>query len=401
MDISLFKHELQQELAAILKYWMQHTVDEERGGFYGRIDNDNTVYVDAPKGCVLNARILWTFSAAATLTNDWAYAKMANRAFAYIHDHFVDKEYGGVYWSVTSKGEMLDTEKQVYAMAFVLYACSEYYIALHSEPAKQLAIDLYRLLQQKSYDPVQGGYFEAFARNWEPIQDSRLSNKDANAKKTMNSHLHILEAYTCLYRIWPDAQLKQHIKGLLVNFDEHIIDHNTGHLLLFFDEHWQLKGEKTVSYGHDIEASWLLLEAAKVIADDALIARMKGLAIKMAEAVIIGLDVDGGLWYEYDAAQNRLVKEKHWWPQAEALVGFYNAWQVSDRHEFLQYVYNNWAFIKQYIRDNKNGEWFWGVYEDHSVMRNQDKVGLWKCPYHNGRACMEIIKRMGNREDEN
>jgi mannobiose 2-epimerase len=399
MDISLFKQEMQQELAAILKYWMQHTVDEERGGFYGRIDNNNTVYADAPKGCVLNARILWTFSAAASLTNDWGYAKMANRAFAYIRDHFVDHEYGGVYWSVTSKGELLDAEKQVYAMAFVLYACSEYYIALHSEPAKQLAIDLYRLLQQKSFDPVQGGYFEAFARNWEPIQDSRLSNKGANAKKTMNSHLHILEAYTCLYRIWPDAQLKQQIKGLLVNFDEHILDHNTGHLLLFFDERWQLKGEKTISYGHDIEASWLLLEAAKVIADDALITRMKALAIKMAEAVIIGLDVDGGLWYEYDTAHNRLIREKHWWPQAETLVGFYNAWQLSDRHEFLQYTYNNWAFIKQYIRDNKNGEWFWGVYEDHSVMPSQDKVGLWKCPYHNGRACMEIIKRIGNRED--
>jgi mannobiose 2-epimerase len=272
---------------------------------------------------------------------------------------------------------------------------------VHSEPAKQLAIDLYRLLQQKSYDPVQGGYLEAFARNWEPIQDLRLSDKGANAKKTMNSHLHILEAYTCLYRIWPDPQLKQQITGLLVNFDEHIIDPHTGHLLLFFDEHWQQKGEKTVSYGHDIEASWLLLEAAKVIADDALIARMKVLGIKMAEAVIIGLDTDGGLWYEYEPADNRLKKEKHWWPQAEALVGFYNAWQLSGRHEFLQYAYNNWAFIKQYIRDNKNGEWFWGVYEDHSVMRNQDKVGLWKCPYHNGRACMEIIHRIGDRKEEN
>jgi mannobiose 2-epimerase len=271
---------------------------------------------------------------------------------------------------------------------------------MHSEPAKQLAIELYRLLQEKSYDPVQGGYFEAFARNWQPIEDARLSNKDDSAKKTMNSHLHILEAYTCLYRIWPDAQLKQHIKGLLANFDDHIIDHNTGHLQLFFDERWQVKSE-TVSYGHDIEASWLLLEAAEVIADEVLIARMKTLAIKMAESVVIGLDTDGGLWYEYEPAHNRLVKEKHWWPQAEALVGFYNAWQVSDRHEFLQYAYNNWAFIKQYIIDKKNGEWFWGIKEDHTVMLNQDKVGPWKCPYHNARACMEIIRRIGRRKDEN
>jgi cellobiose epimerase len=297
---------------------------------------------------------------------------------------------------VTSRGDIHDTKKQVYALAFVLYACSEYYIAMHGEPAKQLAIELYRLIQKKSYDPVRGGYFEAFARDWQPLDDLRLSSKDANEKKTMNTHLHVLEGYTALYRIWPDPQLKQHISELLVNFDEHIIDHHTGHLHLFFDEHWQVKSH-TVSYGHDIEASWLLLEAAEVIGDDALIARMKTLAIKMAEAVIIGLDTDGGLWYEYEAAHNRLIKEKHWWPQAEALVGFYNAWQLSDRHEFLQYAYNNWAFIKQYIRDNTNGEWFWGVTEDHSVMPNQDKVGLWKCPYHNGRACIEIIRRTNDR----
>lgn len=394
MDLSLFRNELQHELLAILEYWIQHTQDEQQGGFYGRIDNDNNCYADAPKGCVLNARILWTFSAAAALTNDSRYAAMAHRAFTYMLNHFVDVAYGGVYWSVTSKGEMQDGKKQVYALAFVLYACSEYYIALQSEPAKQLAIELYRVIQEKSYDPVQGGYFEAFTRDWQPLQDLRLSNKDANEKKTMNTHLHILEAYTSLYRIWPDPQLKQHIVGLLKNFDEHILDQTTGHLHLFFDESWQVKGN-TISYGHDIEASWLLLEAAEVIGEEEWITRMKALAIKMAEAVIIGLDADGGLWYEYEAAHNLLIKEKHWWPQAEALVGFYNAWQLSGRHEFLQYAFNNWAFIKQYIRDNNNGEWFWGVAEDHSVMPNQDKAGLWKCPYHNGRACMEIIRRTG------
>lgn len=396
MDVSLFKTELQQELHAILDYWIKNAVDEEQGGFCGRIDNNNTCYADAPKGCVLNARILWTFSAAANLTNDWRFPAIANRAFDYISDHFVDKEHGGVYWSVTSRGEIHDPKKQVYALAFVVYACSEYYIGMHREPAKQLAIELYKLIQEKSYDPVLGGYFEAFSRDWQPLEDLRLSDKDVNEKKTMNTHLHILEAYTCLYRIWPDQQLKQHIRQLLVNFDEHIIDQHTGHLHLFFDENWQVKSD-TVSYGHDIEASWLLLEAAKAIADEALIARMKALAIKMAEAVIIGLDTDGGLWYEYEAAHNRLIKEKHWWPQAEVLVGFYNAWQISDRHEFLQYAFNNWAFIKQYIRDNKNGEWFWGINEDHSVMQHQDKAGLWKCPYHNGRACMEIIRRIGKQ----
>jgi cellobiose epimerase len=393
MNLSVFRNELQQELLAILNYWIQHTIDDEQGGFYGRLDNDNTYYADAPKGCVLNARILWTFSAAHHLTGDEQYAVVARRAFDYIQQNFIDQEYGGAYWSVTGSGEPLDTKKQIYAQAFVLYACSEYYRALSYEPAKQLAIDLYKLVQEKSFDPIQGGYFEAYSRNWQPVDDLRLSDRDANEKKTMNTHLHVLEAYTCLYRIWPNEQLKQHIKLLLANFEQHIIDAHTGHLRLFFDEQWQVRSG-TISYGHDIEASWLLQEAAEVIADEELIEKMKALAVTMAEAVIIGIDTDGGLWYEYEAAHNKLIKEKHWWPQAEALVGFYNAWQVSGRHEFLQLAFNNWSFIKQYIRDNENGEWFWGVLEDHTVMPGQDKAGLWKCPYHNGRACMEIIRRV-------
>ena len=400
MNLSLFKTELKQELDAILTYWMQYAIDEEQGGFFGSVDNNNTSYTDAPKGCVLNARILWTFSAAFHCTGYQPYATVAHRAFAYIQQHFIDSEYGGVYWSVTNRGDMLDAKKQLYAQAFVLYACSEYYRALQVEPAKELAITLYELIQEKSFDKEKGGYWEAFSREWQPMGDWRLSNKDANEKKTMNTHLHMLEAYTCLYRIWPQPQLAQHINLLLNNFDDHIINKETGHLHLFFDDNWTVRSD-TVSYGHDIEASWLLLEAAEVIGDSALIAKMKTLAIKMADAVIIGLDTDGGLWYEYEAAHNRLIKEKHWWPQAEALVGFYNAWQLSDRHEFLQYAFNNWAFIKQYIRDTKNGEWFWGINEDYSVMPNQDKAGFWKCPYHNGRACMEIIRRIGDRQDEN
>jgi len=399
MNLSIFKSELQQELLAILEYWMQHTIDEKQGGFLGRIDNDNTGYHEAPKGSVLNARILWTFAAAFHHTRDQRYANMADRAFAYIEEHFVDSLYGGVYWSVTSNGEILDPKKQVYALAFVLYACSEYYRAVQNERAKALAVQLYEVIQQKSYDHNKGGYFEAFSRHWEHMEDLRLSDKDANEKKTMNTHLHVLEAYTALYRIWPDKLLAEHIASLLANFHDHIIDPHTGHLHLFFDEHWNVKSD-TVSYGHDIEASWLLLEAAEVIGDTAWIEKMRVDAIKMADAVVIGLDTDGGLWYEYEAAHNRLVREKHWWPQAEALVGFYNAWQLTNQHEYLQYAYNNWAFIKKYIRDSKNGEWFWGVLEDHSVMPNQDKAGFWKCPYHNTRACMEIISRIGDGPDE-
>ena len=393
MNEQHFKQEITVELASILQYWMSHTVDETNGGFIGRIDNENTIYTQAPKGSVLNARILWAFSAAYRITNNKSYLKMAQRAYTYIQDHFIDQEYGGVFWSVDYKGNPLDTKKQIYAMAFTLYACSEYFQITAIEEAKQTAIKLYELIQEYSYDDKRGGYWEAFARNWEPMEDIRLSDKDANEKKTMNTHLHILEAYTNLYRIWPDKKLAVHQRGLLADFMQHILNSSTGHLHLFFDENWEVKGD-TISYGHDIEASWLLLEAAEVLKDTTLITQCRQVAVKMAGAVLEGIDTDGGLWYEYEPATAQLVRQKHWWPQAEAMIGFVNAWQISKEEKYLQYALNSWQFIKQYILDKEKGEWFWGIQEDQSNMKEEDKVGIWKCPYHNARACMEIMKRL-------
>ena len=210
----------------------------------------------------------------------------------------------------------------------------------------------------------------------------------------MNTHLHILEGYSNLYHAWPDDLLKTKIGGLSQNFFEHIIDPATNHLKLFFDEDWNCKSN-IISYGHDIEAAWLLQEAAETIADARMIERSKETAVKTAKAAKEGLDTDGGLWYEYEPAQNLLVKEKHWWPQAEAIVGFFNAWQVSGDNTYLQASLNAWDFTKKYIIDNELGEWVWGIKADYSVMTEKDKVGIWKCPYHNSRACIEIMQRAG------
>jgi mannobiose 2-epimerase len=218
-----------------------------------------------------------------------------------------------------------------------------------------------------------------------------LSAKDANEKKTMNTHLHVLEAYANLYKVWKDEKLKSSIKKLLQNFIDHIVNKDSGHLYLFFDEDWNVKGE-IISYGHDIEAAWLLLEVAEIIEDENLVRAVKGIAVKIADAASRGLDVDGGLWYEKE--DGKLIKEKHSWPQAEAMVGFFNAWQITNDEKYLQYVSNNWQFIQQYIIDKKKGEWFWGVNADHSVMEGQDKAGFWKCPYHNTRACLQLINRI-------
>ena len=388
-----YAEELEVELGNILKYWMEIAPDRNGGGFFGRINNSNVVDMSAPKGAVLNARILWSFSAAYRLQNNVAYLNYANKAYDYFIHHFADNNYGGVYWTVDAEGNPLDTKKQVYAIAFAIYALCEYFMASGQESAKQHAVEMYMDLIRYSYDADQGGFLEAFNQQWQAMDDLRLSDKDANEKKTMNTHLHILEAFTNLYRIWPEATLHQHIAELLNMFTRHIINPQTGHLTLFFDENWKVRSHD-ISYGHDIEASWLLLEAAEVIGDLGWIEAMQKNALKLAEASLEGVDADGAMWYEMNDAKNHLGREKHWWVQAEAMVGFFNAWQLSANENFLNASLKTWGFVKTKLLDPVYGEWFWGLDEAGFVMNNQDKAGLWKCPYHNSRACIELMKRI-------
>lgn len=392
-ELENYKIEMQQELEKILDYWLNYTVDLKNGGFIGKIDNDNNVDPDAPKGSVLNSRILWSFSSAYNLTRRAQYLQMAERAFKYISKYFIDKKYGGVYWTVDYKGNPLDTKKQIYALSFAVYGLSEYYRACKDEEAKRLAIQLYEAIVEHSLDKEYGGYIEALTQDWKEISDLRLSAKDANEKKSMNTHLHVLEGFANLYRIWRDETLKQRIVELINIFLNHIIDPETHHLILFFDEQWNRRGD-IQSYGHDIEAAWLVQEAAEVIHDEALIEKVKQRSVKIADAATRGLDKDGGLWYEYNADEKHLMKEKHSWPQAEAMVGYFNAWEITNDESYLLKSLNSWKFVKNYILHKEKGEWYWGVTESYDYMPGQDKVGLWKCPYHNSRACVEIISRI-------
>lgn len=385
------KADAEAELFSILNYWQTHTVDEKSGGFYGKIDNNDRVYAESPKGCVLNARILWSFSSAYQYSKNHDFLRLATRAYNYLTDHFIDRTYGGCYWTVTFSGDPFDTKKQLYANAFAVYALSEYYKASRNNEAKQLAISLYHIMFDHGYDHEHGGYFEAFSRNWTELPDQRLSSKDANEKKSMNTNLHVLEAYANLYLIWPDKQLKDQIASLLQVFIDHIIDHSTGHLQIFFDERWHVKPD-VVSYGHDVEACWLLLECSKIIAENSLVSSLETMSVKIANAAYEGFNEHGALWYEYDPNKQHLVKEMHWWPQAEAVVGFYNAWQLTGDQKFLNACISCWQFIKNHLRCT-SGEWYWGIRDDGSIM-DEDKAGIWKCPYHNSRACLEMIRRL-------
>lgn len=391
--INTLRKEVTEELEGnILPFWMNKMTDRERGGFYGRISGEDVLMPDEPKGAILNARILWTFSAAYRLLKKPEYLAAATRAKRYLLDFFYDKQFGGIYWSVDCEGNPLDTKKQIYALGFAIYGLSEYARATGDEEALEYAIRLFEVIEKYSFDAEKNGYVEALTRDWQPIADMRLSDKDENEKKTMNTHLHILEPYANLYRVWKDGRLKTQLKNLIELFVTKILDTQTYHLNLFFEDDWTNKYH-LISYGHDIEASWLIHEAALVLGDEAVLKQIEPIIVRIAHAADEGLNADGSMTYERFSDTGKTDRELHWWVQAENVVGHLNLYQHFGDEEALSTALRCWQFIKDKLIDRENGEWYWSRFADGSINRNDDKAGFWKCPYHNGRMCLEINER--------
>lgn len=393
--IEKLKKELHREITEnILPYWMNRMVDIHQGGFFGRIDGQENLIENAPKGAILNARILWTFSAAYRNLKNPVYLEIANYTRDYVLSHFFDPLYEGTYWLLHANGSVADPRKQIYSQAFFIYALSEYYRINPDEAILNHARRLFELIETHSFDPEYNGYREAFSRDWSALDDVRLSDKDANEQKTMNTHLHVLEAYTNLLRIWDDELLKKQLRNLIRIFLDRIINPKTHHLDLFFDEHWLCKSSR-ISFGHDIEASWLLVEAAKLLGDQELIKEVEYQSILIAQAASEGILADGSLINEFNYQTGRFDSNRDWWPQAEAIVGFWNIYQLTGDDRFQKRALSNWDFIRQRLIDREHGEWFGSISRDGRICKEEDKAGFWKCPYHNSRMCMEILERIG------
>lgn len=386
------KNEVQEVLTNnILPYWINRMIDN-RGGFYGRINGHDEIIPESDKGAILNARILWTFSAAYRLFRRKDYLQVATRAKRVIVNDFFDKEYGGIYWKLNCNATPIDTKKQFYALGFAIYGLSEYHRATGDEEALEYAIRLFNDIEAHSFDDKKNGYCEASTRNWQELADMRLSEKDDNERKTMNTHLHILEPYTNLYRVWKDDRLKEQIYNLIQLFIQKIKHPSTHHLQLFFDDDWNSK-HNIISYGHDIEASWLIHEAALELNDAQLLVKVEKVIKDIAQAATEGLTENGGMIYEKDMDRTHTDTDYHWWVQAETVVGYINLYQHFGDKENLHRAIRCWDFIKNHLIDHTNGEWFWSVHADGTPNHEDDKAGFWKCPYHNGRMCMEIIER--------
>jgi len=377
----------------ILPFWRQHVMDREHRTFFGSLTNDLVLDRGVTRGALLTTRILWTYAAAYRRYRDAASLEMADFAYADLLARFLDRAHGGLFWSINADGTPERTRKQVYGQAFGIYALTEYHLATGKREPLDHAVALFRLLEQHGRDRRLGGYWEAFARDWSPIEDVRLSPVDMNTPKSQNTLLHVMEAYTNLLRAWPDAGLRAALAALLDVMATHVVNPATHHLGLFFDNAWKAESDR-ISYGHDIEASWLFWEAVTVLADPAVAARFQPLVLKIAEVTLAeGVDADGGVYNE-GGPSGLTNTNKEWWPQAEAVVGFLNAYQISGDMRFLDASLRTWDFIEQRLIDRRSGEWFRGVTRDGALLADELKVSFWKCPYHNGRAGLQAVARL-------
>jgi len=380
------KQEIVQDLKGnILPFWASKSPDLF-DGFYGTLNFDGTPDMNAQRGGILNARLIWTFSTAYRLLKDKRYLPPANRAQHYFLNHFIDTEYGGSFYMVNVDGTPLDTKKDTYQNAFAIYGLSEHYRATGNWESLVAAISIYQKLIEHAYDSINGGFIESFTRDWQMI--------DTKSPKTMNTNLHVLEALTNLYRVWKDENLKNHLREQIDVMTHKVLNQTTWHEQLFLTMDW--KNQQNIdSYGHDVEFSWLLTEAAEVLGDEDIQKDAKRIAVNLAAVQLEqGIDTTGAMMYEKE--NDHLNANREWWPQAETVTGFLNAWQISGDKKFLDAAVHEWEWIKTNMIDRKYGEWYSNVYPDGTPQKDRVKADQWRCPYHNSRMGFEVMSRFRN-----
>ena len=373
----------------IIPFW-QGMKDEEYGGFYGYLGYDLKLDKEAVKGCILNSRILWFFSNAYLRLGEKELLEDAGPVFRFLKERCLDREYGGVYWSLTHKGEPEDITKHTYNQAFAIYALSSYYDASKDEESIEIAWELYRLVEEKCTDEY--GYMEAFERDFRPAKNDKLSENGVMAEKTMNTLLHVFEAYTELYRVTGKACVADRLRYMLDLMADRVYNRKLGRQEVFFDRRWNTLLD-LYSYGHDIEAAWLIDRGLEVLNDGAYAEKLGLITRTITENIYNRAYIGHSLVNE---AENGVVDTTRvWWVQAEAVVGFLNGYQkMPQEKKYLEAAEDIWRYIKDRLIDKRQGsEWFSELDKDGNPAA-KPIVEPWKCPYHNGRMCFEVMRRL-------
>ncbi len=379
----------------ILEYWYKHFRFNDEYGFPGIIDkNDNSIF-NADKGLILHARILWAMSRAYGMYHDERMKKIATETYNYIIEHFMDTLYGGFYWELDCRGNIKNSRKSTYGQAFAVYALSEYGKVFRVENALSLAMKTFNYIEYYARDMNENGYIETFSREWKTMEDIRLSSCDMNAAKSNNTHLHIMEAYTNLYSAVKDEFVRDALKNSIEIMINKIWNFETKNFRLFFDEKWNSKSDK-ISCGHEIEAAWLITRAMNVLSDREF--------YKKNIHVVEEISAHCANYLEHNlpfTAMNNEIdvngeidRDKIWWVQAEACIGFFNYYQITLDENYLTAVSEIWSFIETHIVDEKNGEWYWYAKDLSTKKEHPNKIDNWKSCYHNIRVCVEMIERI-------
>lgn len=384
------KKEIREHLQqSIIPFW-KSLRDDTYGGYYGYVGYDLTVDERAVKGCILNSRITWFFANAYLTLGDESLISEARHGFEFMKEFCLDKENGGVFWSVTYDGKPEDTTKHTYNQAFSIYALSAYYDATKDEESIRIAEELYELIEEKCRN--KGGYLEAFDRQFYPMENDKLSENGVIADRTMNTLLHVFESYTEFYRVTKKKEVKERLEWMMDIIAEKIYNPKLHRQEVFFDLDYHTLIDLH-SYGHDIETAWLVDRGVEIVGNPEYEAKMTPITKDLTRQIYETA-------YKSHSLSNECEKgivdtDRVWWVQAEAVVGFLNGYQKDkDRSEYLKVAEDIWQYIKTYLIDTREGsEWYWLLDREGRPYEDKPIVEPWKCPYHNGRMCIEVIRR--------
>lgn len=389
--MNTFVKEIENHLTTGLIPFWEGLKDKEYGGYYGYMNYDREIVKNYEKGCILNSRILWFFSNSYLLLKEEHLREAADHAYNFMQEYCVDREYGGMYWSVSYDGKPVDSTKHTYNQAFAIYALSSYYDATGNMDALSLARELQNIIEEHCTDEY--GYLEAFTRDFQPESNEKLSENGVMAEKTMNTLLHVFEAYTEFYRVTKDKRTADRLRFMMDIFDKNVYNRNLGRQEVFFDRTWNTLID-LYSYGHDIETAWLIDRGLEVLGDFIYTEKLSPVTRQITENIYQRAYRDHSLMNEAENGVDDTTRV--WWVQAEAVVGFLNGWQKKPKEsKYLDAAMDIWEYIKEYLIDKRpDSEWFWCVDKDRNSVE-KPIVEPWKCPYHNGRMCLEVIKRLG------